>query len=126
MHARHCEARPLATVAVMQRPTTRHLRFDDAGLLGRDDESRDLVLDARVASGPVQALGFAGIHVIEPRFLDLLTESGAFSILDPYVRLAAAGERIDPYRVDDCWWMDLGRVEHLEAARQHFEGAGPR
>lgn len=109
---------PLATVAVMDRPTSRRLLFDRAGLLGRVDEDRGLDVRVREAVGPVAALPFAGVHVISPRIFGLLTERGAFSILEPYLRLAAAGERVLPFRVDGCLWLDIGRPEQLEEARR--------
>lgn len=121
MYATHEAAGdPLATLAVLDRPTTRRLLFDDAGLLGRMDEGKGLDLRVRAPVGEVQALPFAGIHVVSPRIFGLLTERGAFSILDPYLRLAGAGERILPYRVDGHGWIDIGRPEQLEQARQAF------
>jgi NDP-sugar pyrophosphorylase family protein len=111
---------PLATVAVLDRPTSRKLLFDDAGLLGRTDEGKGLDLRVRPPVGEVAAIPFAGIHVISPRIFGLLTERGAFSILDPYLRLAAAGERVLPFRVDGHTWIDIGRPEQLEQARQNF------
>ncbi|HEU0012993.1 MAG TPA: nucleotidyltransferase family protein [Longimicrobium sp.] len=110
----------LAMLAVMERATTRHLLWDDAGLLGRTDEKKGVDLRVRDAVGPVRKLAFGGVHVIAPRFLDLLTERGAFSILDPYLRLAAAGERILPFRVDAYRWIDIGRLEQLEEARRLY------
>lgn len=121
MYAAHQAAGdPLATVAVLDRPTTRRLLFDDRGLLGRTDEGKGLDLRVRAPDGEVRALPFAGIHVISPRLFGLLTEQGAFSILDPYLRLSAAGERILPFRVDGCTWIDIGRPEQLEQARRRF------
>jgi NDP-sugar pyrophosphorylase family protein len=111
---------PLATVAVLDRPTSRKLLFDDAGLVGRTDEGKGLDLRVRPPVGTVAAIPFAGIHVISPRIFGLLTERGAFSILDPYLRLAAAGERVLPFRVDGHTWIDIGRPEQLEQARQKF------
>ena len=111
---------PLATVAVLDRPTSRKLLFDDAGLLGRTDEGKGLDLRVRAPVGEVAAIPFAGIHVISPRIFGLLTERGAFSILDPYLRLAAAGERVLPFRVDGYTWIDIGRPEQLEQARRSF------
>jgi NDP-sugar pyrophosphorylase family protein len=114
---------PLATVAVLDRPTTRKLLFDNAGLLGRTDEAKGLDLRVRPAVGEVRALPFAGIHVVSPRIFGRMTERGAFSILDPYLRLAAEGERILPFRVDGYAWIDIGRPEQLEEARRRFGGA---
>lgn len=119
LYAAHLAAGdPLATVAVLDRPTSRKLLFDDAGLLGRMDEGKALDLRVRTPVGEVRAIPFAGIHVISPRIFGLLTERGAFSILDPYLRLAGAGERVLPYRVDGRLWIDIGRPEQLEQARR--------
>lgn len=121
MYAAHlAEDDPLATVAVMQRKTTRGMLFDDAGLLGRTDETKGIDLRVRPAVGPVRSIPFAGIHVISPRIFGLMTERGAFSILDPYLRLAAAGERILPWHADGCTWVDIGRPEQLQEARRRF------
>ena len=121
MYAAHRDAGdPLATLAVSDRPTQRKFLFDDAGLLGRIDEGKGLDLRVRPASGEVRAIPFAGVHVISPRIFPLLTERGVFSILDPYLRLAAAGERILPFRVDGCTWLDIGRPEQLARARERF------
>jgi NDP-sugar pyrophosphorylase family protein len=120
MYAAHQSAGPLATVAVLDRPSTRKLLFDDRGLLGRVDETKGLDLRVRPAAGPVLALPFAGVHVLSPRVFGLLTERGAFSILDPYLRLAGDGERILPFRVDGHAWRDIGRPEQLEEARRRY------
>lgn len=124
MYAAHTAAGdPIATVAVMDRPTTRRLLFDEVGLLGRVDETKGVDLRVRPAVGEVHALPFAGVHVISPRIFGLLTETGTFSVLDPYLRLAAAGERVLPFRVDGRLWLDIGRPEQLEAARRAVAGA---
>jgi NDP-sugar pyrophosphorylase family protein len=121
LYAAHAAAGdPLATVAVLDRPSTRKLLFDDDGLLGRVDEGKGVDLRVRPARGEVVVLPFAGVHVISPRIFPLLTETGAFSILEPYLRLAGAGERIMPFRVDGCAWLDIGRPEQLEEARRRF------
>ena len=123
MYAAHQAAGdPLATVAVMQRQTTRKMLFDDEGLLGRTDEAKGLDLRVRPAAGEVRALPFAGIHVLSPRIFERMTERGAFSILDPYLRLAAEGERILPFHADGHAWVDIGRPEQLEEARRRFGG----
>jgi NDP-sugar pyrophosphorylase family protein len=121
LYAAQLRDHPLATVAVMRRDTTRTLLFDERGLLGRTDRTRDLDLRVRPAEGEVQELGFAGVHVISPRIFELLTERGAFSILGPYLRLAGEGEVIRPFRVDGCRWTDIGRPEQLRAAREAAE-----
>lgn len=124
MYDAHQRTSPLATLAVMERPTSRHLLFDDSGLLGRTDEKKGLRLEARSPAGEVRPLAFGGVHVISPRMLGLLEEQGAFSILDPYLRLAGAGERILPFRIDAYRWLDIGKPEQLEEAERWLAEAG--
>jgi len=114
-HAQHA---PLATLAVMERPTTRGLLFDDGGLLGRVDETKDLEIRVRESHGEPRRLAFAGVHVVSPTLPGRITEQGAFSILEPYLRLAAEGETILPFRVDGSLWIDIGRPAQLEEARR--------
>ena len=116
MYRAHEQGAALATLAVMERETARHLLFDDRGLLGRTDAKKGLDLRVRGAVGPVRKLAFGGIHVISPRIFGLLTERGGFSILNPYLRLVEQGETILPFRVDAYTWIDIGRPEQLEAA----------
>jgi NDP-sugar pyrophosphorylase family protein len=97
----HLDMGALATLAVQDRPTSRPLAFDE-----------NLHLRGR---GP--GLAFAGIHVISPRLLRMLSEKGAFSIIDSYVRLAAAGEKIVAFRADEYEWRDVGRLEDLRNVR---------
>jgi N-acetyl-alpha-D-muramate 1-phosphate uridylyltransferase len=107
----------LATLAVMERATSRYLLFDDRGLFGRTDESKGLELRVREPVGKVQRLAFGGVHVVSPRIFSLITERGAFSILDPYLRLAGEGYPVLPYRTDGVRWLDIGKPEQLEDAR---------
>jgi len=67
---------------------------------------------------PLHALAFSGIHLISPRLLNLITESGVFSIIDTYLRLAASNEKISAFRADQYYWRDLGRPEDLQRASQ--------
>ena len=114
MIQKHVPSSALATLAVTQRETSRYLLFDDEGSLcgRRHGDGTELVRDC---SGSEQ-LAFAGIHVISPSLLPMLTESGPFSIVDAYLRLAAAGEKIQLFRSDRYYWRDLGRVESIRQA----------
>ena len=124
LYAAHAQSGALAMLAVMQRATSRYLRFDADGLCGRTDERKGLELWVREPVGEVQKLAFGGVHVISPALLERITEHGAFSILDPYLRLAHEGERILPFRVDAYEWLDIGKPEQLEAAGYRLPAAG--
>ena len=84
----HGDKNALATLAVQERETSRYLMFDDSLELCGRRAGRDGELQlVRPAAHP-HALAFSGIHVISPQFLEMMTEEGAFSIIDAYLRLA--------------------------------------
>lgn len=108
----HTESGALATMAAMPRETERPLLFDGRGLLaGRGTPGSPKLV--RPITGEPVALGFCGIHAISPEIFRLITERGAFSIVDAYLRLAAQGERIMAGRIDGAKWRDCGRREDL-------------
>ena len=72
---------------------------------------------ARAATG-AKAWAFAGIHVVSPAIFQKMTETGAFSIIDCYLRLAAAGEKIAAFDAGESYWRDLGKPESIERAEQ--------
>lgn len=111
----HAENRPLATLAVQDRKTSRYLLFDDQRqLCGRQSFGRqpELVRGCQ----QVLALAFSGIHVISPHLLTMMIEDGAFSAITSYLRLAAQGEKILAFRADEYYWRDLGTPENIEQA----------
>lgn len=117
----HRNGDALATLAVQERQSSRRLLFDHAGLLcGR--RAGGVVSDEVVKpSHPLQALAFSGIHVISPRFLQMITEQGVFSIIDTYLRLARENEKIRAFRADEYYWRDLGKPENLQQAEQDLQ-----
>ena len=120
----HTANKALATLAVRDRPTSRHLLFDQhLQLCGRRiDRETELVRP----SPQVQALAFSGIHVVSPRLLTMMTEDGAFSIITPYLRLAAEREKIIAFRDDEYYWRDLGTPEGVaQAAEDLTRGVVP-
>jgi len=109
----HRQTGALSTLAVQDRNTSRYLVFDkDLELCGRHFVKEQRTEWARPCSD-ARNLAFAGIHVVSPRLFSMLTEEGAFSIVDAYLRLAAKGERVLAFRADGAYWKDLGRPESL-------------
>ncbi len=117
----HAENQALATLAVQDRETTRYLLFDEElRLCGRrtgSDQKSEIVRPSR----QVQALAFSGIHVISPRLLPMMSEEGAFSIIDTYLRIAGQGEKIAAFRADEYYWRDLGRPENVTQAAEDLK-----
>ncbi len=65
---------------------------------------------------PLLPLAFSGIHVISPRLLPQLTETGPFSVIDSYLRLSSQGQKILAFRHDNSYWRDLGKPADLAQA----------
>ena len=112
----HKQQSALATMAVQDRKTSRPLLFDRGGQLrgraGRSELTR--------TGAEMQALAFCGIHMISPRIFSLLSETGAFSIIDAYLRLSRQGEKIAAFRADEYRWRDLGKPENVVEASREF------
>ncbi|MBI2362265.1 MAG: NTP transferase domain-containing protein [Elusimicrobia bacterium] len=108
-------SRALATLAVLDRPSSRKLLFKEGRLVGR-------------AGGPAapgtEALAFSGVHACSPEFLGRVIEDGVFSLTDVWLRLAAEGALIAPFRHDGGLWADVGDAEKLENARRLGAGRG--
>jgi NDP-sugar pyrophosphorylase family protein len=114
----HTENQALATLAVRHRETSRYLLFDEHLRLCGRRSGGDPKSESVRPMQPVQALAFSGIHIISPRLFAMMSEEGAFSIIDAYLRLAARGEKILAFRTDEYDWRDLGTPESvLQAAR---------
>ena len=118
----HKKSGALATIAVQERKTSRYLLFNEKAneLCGRirgGDSQPELV---RSAASP-QPLAYSCIQVISPRLLGKITETGAFSIFDPELRLAAQGEKVVAFRADGAYWRDLGKPESVEAATRGIQ-----
>jgi NDP-sugar pyrophosphorylase family protein len=121
MRRSHIERGALATLAVQERETSRYLLFDEQHYLcGRRTGGAQASKLVRPAQ-QVEALAFSGIHIISRRIFSMLTEEGAFSIIDSYLRLAAQGEKILAFRAEKHYWRDLGRPENVAQAEQDFK-----
>ena len=117
----HTSREALATIAVQNRATKRYLLFNEQGVLSGRRHGLDGELKlVRPAAAP-QAFAYSCIQVISPLLLARMTETGAFSIIDAELRMAAQGEKVISYRADGAYWRDLGRPESVaEAEKDRF------
>lgn len=122
----HTQHQAVATLAVQQRQTSRYLLFDGQDLLcGRrfvKEQKTELVR----TSPQFEEVAFSGIHVISPRLLERMSEAGAFSIIQTYLRLAGEGERVVAYHADGASWRDLGTPESVARADEELRGEAMR
>jgi NDP-sugar pyrophosphorylase family protein len=117
----HKQKKALATLAVQTRETSRYLLFNEKSqLCGRRIMRQQKDEIVRAADHP-EALAFTGIHVISPPLLRMMTEDGAFSIIDLYLRLAGMGETIQGFRADRYYWRDLGKLHQVQQAAEDYQ-----
>jgi len=117
----HSGKNALATLAVQERESSRYLLFDGSMELSGRQAGRGARPDFVRPAYAAQPLAFSGIHVISPRLIPLMTEPGAFSIIESYLRLAAQGERILGFRADQYFWRDLGKPAEIRRAAADIE-----
>lgn len=114
----HNGNKALSTVAVQQRETSRYLIFDEHNELCGRRAGREQAPEMVRPAGSTRSLAFSGIHIISPRFLELISEEGAFSIITAYLRLAGQGEKIQAFLADQYYWRDLGKPENVASAAE--------
>lgn len=112
----HERSGALATLLTSTRPSGRRLLFDGHGrLCGWENTGSGMRKIAWNPERPPVSLAFSGVHVIRPELFGLMEETGAFSILDVYLRLAASYP-VRSYTDDRSLWIDAGTPEELERA----------
>ncbi len=123
LYAAHAEGSALATLAVRPAATHRYLLFDAEGrLCGYGRRADGEPVQVRPPQGAVRRLDFCGVHVVDPRLFAQMTETGAFSIITTYLRLAREGHRITCFHTDAAC-TDIGTPERLAAARRRAGSA---
>jgi len=118
MYSSHICSGALATLAVMDRQSTRNLIFDRSMQLcaWRNNTTGEMKYSRPIDVGNGRAAAFSGISIASSEIFKYITETGKFSITDLYLRLAKT-EQIDGY-LHSGRWADLGTVEKLRAAEE--------
>ena len=115
----HDQYRPLATLAVTNRASSRFFLFDDKDeLCGW----RNAKTGEKKISKPSRLLfdkAFSGIHIIDPRIFSLINREGKFSIVDVYLDLAKT-EIIKGFDHSGSKLVDVGRPESVIEAERLF------
>ena len=117
----HEKTGALATLVVRQRKTNRYFKFDgQQRLVGwTNKKTGEIKLSRPVNLETTTEMAFSGIHVVHPKIVDLMPEDEVFSITDFYLQLAE-NHLIKGYYDKSDLWMDVGKPEELERARNTF------
>jgi NDP-sugar pyrophosphorylase family protein len=116
----HLEHKPLASLAVKHRKSTREFLFDtnmrlsgwQNNITGEIRQVRQVLVKSKIA--------FSTIHIIDPAIFNLISERGTFSMKDVYLRLASEN-CIMGFQHDNSAWFECGRIENLESLNQERE-----
>ena len=110
----------LATLVVRNRESERFMLFNDyLQLCGwENNETREYVM-ARRSTVRLHRYAFSRIQIVSPLIFSLITERGAFSLVELYLRLASQ-HHIRGYPDNESIWMDLAKKEGLLEAEKLF------
>lgn len=111
----HQQQQALATLATRTRDSSRYLLFNKELILcGWQNIKTGVVKDVRTATSTT-GYAFSGIQIISPKFLNLITQEGKFSIMTTYLDLAKQ-HKIVAYPHDEDYWFDVGTTQKLAKA----------
>jgi len=115
----HEEKKPLVTLAVTDRESSRNFLFDHGQRLAgwRNTKTGEEIIS--IPGAPLTEKAFSGIHIISPEIFPLIHRQGKFSIVDVYLELAALYP-ILAFDHSGSKLVDVGRIESVEIAEQLF------
>ena len=121
MLLKHNSSGVLATLAVLQRPSSRGFLLDsDMRLCGWQNTATGEKRMARnLPYDQLEVWAFSGIQIVSPAFLSLIPFDGKFSLVEAYLALAGDHDIVG-YPHSGTRWIDVGRPESLEAAGELF------
>ena len=121
MTAFHQENKPIATLAVTNRKSSRYFLFDNSQRLTGWRNKKTGEEKISIPGAEIREKAFSGIHLISPDIFSLMQErKGKFSIVDVYLGLAAV-HPILGFDHSGSKLVDVGRTESLFEAESLFE-----
>jgi MurNAc alpha-1-phosphate uridylyltransferase len=116
----HADSNAMATLAVMNRESSRHLLFNkDMQLCGWTNNKTG---EQRISrpDQQTQPFAFSGIQVLSPAVLEDIPFEGKFSMIDEYLYLAK-DKTINGYDHTGNIFIDVGKPESIEQAGYLFQ-----
>ena len=115
----HEETKPLATLAVTRRKSSRYFLFDRNNRLSGWRNTKTGEEKIALPQTGLEEKAFSGIHLISPEIFPLMHRQGKFSIVDVYLDLAAE-KTILGFDHTGSRLVDVGRTESVIAAEKIF------
>lgn len=137
MIANHHGEKPLATLAVTSRKTSRYFLFDEdsrlcgwrktsppAPFLAKEGGENIPAIEKEILRADIQGVvyqkAFSGVHVIDTKIFDLISRTGKFSMVDVYLDLMQ-NHIIKSFDHSESKFIDVGKPESIEQAERMFE-----
>jgi len=113
----HLTSGALATLAVRNRESSRHLLFDqNRQLVGwRHNRTGEVRMSRKLPEDAYQGFAFSGIQVIDPQLFRYFPDEEVFSTIDLFLA-AAKKETILAYGHDADIWLDVGKLPAVQEA----------
>lgn len=112
----HQQHAPKASLAVMQRKSSRYLLFNEnQELVGWKNEQA-----GELKGSEGKAFAFSGIQIISTEWLQTISRKGKFSLIDVYLDAALRQQKIIGFDHTGDVFTDIGKPESLAAAASLF------
>ncbi len=119
MIKQHKKEKPLATLAVTTRFTSRYFLFDELNHLCGWKNTKTNEQKISRESEERNPKAFSGIHVISPEIFSLIKMKGKFSMVDVYLELAKS-RFISAFDHSNSKFIDVGKPESMLKAEKLF------
>jgi NDP-sugar pyrophosphorylase family protein len=122
----HQQEKPLATLAVTQRKSSRYFLFDEYDKLcgwRNVQTGEEKPADLKATNEDYDLLkerAFSGIHVISSNIFSLMQQEGKFSMVEVYLDLMKKN-RINSFDHSGGILIDVGKPENVEKAATLFQ-----
>lgn len=116
----HLSEKPMATLAVSKRDTSRYFLFDKSDRLCGWENVKTKEQKISRQTDYYIAKAFSGIQVISDEIFDMIDLRGKFSMVDVYLHIAKT-RSILGYDHTSRRFIDVGKPESLEQAGKLFE-----
>ncbi len=118
----HNKHKPLATMAVKKRKSSRYLLINHNNQLTgwKNSHTGEQIIAGGTENKNLHEAAFSGIQVIHPEIFKHLPREEAFPIIPWYLSLAKRHTLLT-WNHDHSFWFDVGTPEKLNQARQHLK-----
>lgn len=120
MIVQHKKEKPLATLAVTSRNTSRYFLFDELDHLAGWENVKTGEKKISRQTNKYGQKAFSGIHIISPEIFDLIKMEGKFSMIDVYLELAKTHD-ITAFDHSNSKFIDVGKPESILKAEEIFK-----